>query len=300
MRAVGVNALLLFAGCDGVFNLRVVGELEPPPDAPRVCEAGTPFPTGTPVPIDGTYSVEAARFAPDRSYAHLALCPTSGNAGCDLYLSQFSAETGQFTQHLKMNGVSTPTSYDSYPTFTPDGTFILFGSNRGAVLHLWVATKTNGSFEAPTLTQLTLAGEQQANEPYLASNGQTLYFGATQDTDAADWDIYRATGGPPSFSQAVQLPGLVSTADEVAPVISEDERELFFSSNRHSAIQTGMIDIYTATRADASQAFSMPVRVPALSEDGGNDWPVWLSPDGCDLYYINKTASVSTLYVTHR
>lgn len=300
MRGVGVGALVLLASCDGVFNLRVVGEPEPRPDAPRVCEPGAPFPTGMPVPIDGSYSVEAARFAPDRSTAHLALCPISGDKlQCDLYLSQFSAETGQFTQHLKMTGVSSPTFYDSYPTLTPDGMYLLFGSNR-ATLHLWIATKTNGSFEAPTLMEIGPTGAALANEPYLASNGQTLYFGAKLDPTVDDWDIYRATGGPPSFSPGAQVPGLVSTADEVAPVISNNERELFFAANRHAAIQTGMLDIYTATRPDASQAFSMPERVPALSNDGGNDWPVWLSADGCDLYYISKTGEISTLYITRR
>jgi Tol biopolymer transport system component len=300
MRGVGLGGLVLFAACDGVFNLRVVADGGPGLDAPRVCEAGTPFPTGTQVPIDGSYSVEAARFAPDRSYAHLALCPANGNKlGCDLYLSQFSTELGEFTQHLKMNGVSSPTFYDSYPTFTPDGSYILFGSDRTA-LHLWVATKTNGSFEAPTLTQLALAGEQRANEPYLVGGGQTLYFAATLGTATINWDLYRATGGPPSFSPAIQVAGTVSPDDEQAPVVSADERELFFSSDRHAPNVADKLDIYTATRSDPSQAFSMPVQVPAVSQDGGNDWPVWLSPDGCDLYYINKTAGVSTLYVSRR
>jgi hypothetical protein len=300
MRAVGLGGLLLLAACDGVFNVRRVPDGPPPIDAPRVCERGTRFPTGTPVPIDGSYFVEAARFAPDRSFAHLALCPANGNQlGCDLYLSQYSAESGQFTQHLKMNGVSSPTFYDSYPTFTPDGGYILFGSDRGGALHLWIATKTNGSFEAPILTQLALAGTR-ANEPFLVADGQTMYFGATSDTGTTDWDLYRATGGPPAFSPAVAVPGIATTANEQAPVISADERELFFASDRLEPNDTLKFDIYTATREDASQPFSPPVRVPELSQDGGNDWPVWLSPDGCDLYYINKTATVSTLYVTQR
>ncbi len=61
------------------------------------------------------------------------------------------------------------------------------------------------------------------------------------------------------------------------------------------------LDIYVATRASTDLPFDEPQRIPELSSDG-IDWPLWISPDGCDLYYINKTTSPlrATMYVTRR
>jgi Tol biopolymer transport system component len=298
MRGVGLGGLVLLAGCDGVFNLRAVPDAAPGVDAPRVCERGTPFPTGAPVPIDGQYSVEAARFTDDRSLAYLSLCPAAGNPSCDLYLSQYSQMTGEFTQHSKLSGVSAPTFYDSYPTVTLDGTYLVFDSNRSGTFKLWLAEKVNGSFDQPLLTELAITGETQANEPYVLPGG-TLYFAASIASGGA-YDIYRANSPLPVLNGATVVGGLATPGGDQAPVVSADELEIIFASNRESPTEPGKLDIYAATRDDPSQPFSMPVPLPAVSQPAGNDWPVWLSPDGCDLYYISKVSGVSTLYVAQR
>jgi len=247
MRAVGVGGLLLLAACDGVFDLRPVPDAAPGVDAPRVCDRGTPFPTGTPVPIDGQYSVEAARFTADRSLAYLSLCPVSGGGTCDLYLSQFSQATGEFTQHSKLSGLSLPNYYESYPTVTPDGNFLVFDSNRSGAFRLWLAEKANGSFDQPVLTQLSIIDETQANEPYVLPDG-TLYFAAST-TGGANYDIYRSNGPLPSLGGATVVGGLVTAGGDQAAVVSTDELEIFFASNRDAPAATST----TSTRLQTFQ-----------------------------------------------
>jgi hypothetical protein len=59
-------------------------------------------------------------------------------------------------------------------------------------------------------------------------------------------------------------------------------------------------DIYTATRSSPSVPFEAIQRVPALSSPS-TDWPAWLSPTGCELYYINRSADDrAELYVARR
>ena len=96
--------------------------------------------------------------------------------------------------------------------------------------------------------------------------------------------------------------GVNSPQGEYAPVVSDDELEMFVSSDRES---TGMpakmpLDIFVTSRNATTEAFGTPVKLPALSTTDGIDWPVWLSPDRCDLYYINKVNDFATLFVAHR
>jgi hypothetical protein len=82
--------------------------------------------------------------------------------------------------------------------------------------------------------------------------------------------------------------------EEFAPVLRDNELEIVFAAGANFAL-----DLYTATRASAGDAFETPARIAELSTDG-NDWPVWFSPDGCELFYISKQGAIATLYVAKR
>jgi predicted small secreted protein len=298
VRAALVPALVLLAGCNTVFGLAEIGPDAKAVDA-RVCDAGGAFGQGTAVPVEGIYSIEAAQFAPDLTRAYLSLCPDIMNkASCDLYQSTFDPDRLVFTQHIKMS-VSTDNTYDSYPSVSRDGNYLLFASKRTtAMLQLWIVTKTNGSFDnSPVDPVLLLADQSTANEPYLLGDSQTLYFGANTQA-RSDYELYRATGGPPAFASTLEVvPGLSSTSSDHAPVVSDDELEVFFASNRPPATD---LDLFTATRSSVADPFSNVSHLTLLSTDQGNDYPVWLSPDRCSLYYIGKVGEVATLYVSTR
>jgi hypothetical protein len=304
MRGGPYGIVILASGCNAVFGLTPtkVAELDARPDG-FICSRSSPFDPGTPVPISGMYSVEAARFNRERSIAYLSLCPASGDkAGCDLYSSGFNVETASFTAFSKLNGVSYANAYDAYPSITPDGQHIVFGSDRPAVgnaVHIWVADAVNSSFDSPRLTQLDLvANADYGNEPYVLGDGRTLYFSAGRYGGIDTWDLYRANGDPPMFGGTAELLAGTDAGLEFAPVVADDELEMFFA--RGPSTGTFTLDIYTATRTDPGSPFGPATRLDTLSTPG-LDWPVWISPDACELYYIAKTAAgVATLYVARR
>lgn len=170
--------LLLLAGCDVALGLDVrdAGPIDEAlePDA-RICEVGAPFVSMGDVPIDGTYSVEAARFSPDQTSAYLSLCtlgqPTST---CDLYLSLYMPVTNELSSYVPL-GVNSA-FYDSYGTVTPDGMYLVFGSRRtGTTLRTYISTKSQGKFV--TAAELSLIPTvSYVNEPYLSTDGQMLYL----------------------------------------------------------------------------------------------------------------------------
>ena len=285
--------LLLLVGCNEIYGLdpttvRIV-------DARPPCKAGTPFSTGVEVQIAGNHSVEAARFTRNRGVAYLALCPPDlpdPKPGCDLYTSAYSVETESFAGFSKLNGVSTLDVYDSYPSITSDNQHLLFGSERGGDVRIYVAATQNGSFDMPAITRLAGTGAGASNEPYIVGDGRVLYFSA----QATSSQLYRMEGAPPTFGGQSRLVSGVDIAnnDEYAPVVRDDELEMFFASGRDFTL-----DLFTATRASTGDAFGTPVRVANLSSSG-NDWPVWITPDGCELYYISRSGTVATLYVAKR
>ncbi len=277
-----------------VFDLNRV---ERPSDGTPICSLGRPFPAGTEVPIDGAYSVEAARFTPNQSVAYLSLCPPSGlKTACDLYTSPLL--DGRFTSYTKLAGVSDATHYDSYPTISPDGRYLVFSSNRMSQLRVFVAAASGGSFDQPVITPLSVIPNMiRSNEPYLVNDGRVLYLSGASPDSQTD-DIYRAAGEPPLYGGTAEIvAGIETAAGEYAPVVANDELEIFFASDRVNG--NFELDLYTATRTSTAMPFDPPVRIDSLSTDG-IDWPLWLSPDACDLYYINKPGAFATMYVSHR
>ena len=300
-QALALGVLLGASACDVVFGLeRDAGpDTGAAEDGATSCAHGRPFGTGTAVPLDGAYSVEGARFTPSQSVAYLALTPAGlPKLETDLYTSPFL--DGKFTAISKLPGVSAPAIYDAYPTISPDGHYLVFGSERSGAISLWVATAVNGGFDQPALMRLTFSPAiKYTNEPYLLGDGQTLYFSGMSDT-ATGWDLRVSRGAPPGFGATPALVGGANSAnDEFAPVVRDDELEIWFASNRQDPGGVMALDVYTATRTAADLPFEAPTRVDKLST-AGIDWPLWLSPDACTLYYINKINNVATLYVTRR
>ena len=289
----GLPILLLSCGCDLALGIDQVGSA-------NSCAPGMPFGTGTRIDVDLSFSVEAARFDPGQSTAYLAMIKADNNgifdvANTDLYSAPFNRETHQIGGVSRLGGVSSA-QYDSYPTLTADGNHIVFASRRNSALRLrlYVATAQSGSFDTPQIDELALTGSDvSANEPQALGTSDVLYFQAQQE-------IFRAQGSPPAYAPAVPVGGLSSPMGDNAPVVTDDDLEIFFASNRDAPVNTlPYLDIYTATRATPTEDFAPPMKVPALSTDD-TDYPLWISPDACDLYYINKIGSTATLSWTTR
>lgn len=303
-----IVALAAGSGCDKMLGLVQVSA---PSDAVltdgRTCGRGTPFSPGMPVTIAATYSVEAARFNRSQTLAYLSLCdPNAPNVKdtCDVYTGLATGDNalGGFN---KMTGVSDATHYDSYPAITPDGQYLTFSSSRNGASSIYVAVAQNASFDAPMIIELP--SSMDANEPYVLGDSQTLYFSQTPDEAIDSWDLARSSGPPPMFgSTSSALAGIddAHATNEFAPVASDDELELFFASDRQQPGGDGLdLDIYAATRRTTGDVWSAVTRIDALSTAGTIDWPLWLSPDGCKLYYINKphvTNGIATLYYAVR
>ena len=293
---------LLVGGCDLIYGVNGRVDVEIDAGTSEPCMLGSPFPAGTPVQIgDLGYSVEGARFSADQQAAYLSLC-TLGQpkSTCELWRARYIASEKRFAELFQLDQLDQSGAYDAYPTITANGRFFLWASDRNSHLDVYVATEENGQFPASRIVKLAAAAGIASNEPYVLSDSETVYFGGM---DAAnDWEIYRSRGPGPDFGTRQVVTSLGSPYGEAAPVVSDDELEIFFASERDSP---DSYDIFTAIRTNKNDPFGAVTKLGALSTPSpGIDWPLWLSPDLCTLYYINKDSDADTatarLFVTNR
>jgi hypothetical protein len=294
---------LLLGACDLVYGLG--GRDAAPMDIVDVapCAHGTAFPAGPPVQIGSLgYSVEGARFSSDQQAAYLSLCTLNQpKSTCELWRARYFPDEKRFAELFQLDTLDEAGAYDAYPTITADGRFFLWGSSRNSHLDVYVAREENGMFPASGITKLAAADGLASNEPYVLDDNMTVYFGGLGGSSAA-WDIFRSRGPGPGFGTRQPVTSINSAADEAAPVVTNDELEVFFASKR---MGENSYDIYTATRMADDAPFEEAQLLQAMSTPHpGIDWPLWLSPDRCTLYYINKQSdeptAIATLMVTSR
>ena len=110
-----------------------------------------------------------------------------------------------------------------------------------------------------------------------------LYFSST-GADGLDQDIYvsrqRADG---SFTAPTEVPGLSTASNDQMPNVSRDGLEVVFASDRPGG--TGAFDIYTSTRASASDPWSAPVNVGGGVNTAAAETRPSLSGDGRRLHF---------------
>jgi hypothetical protein len=178
-------------------------------------------------------------------------------------------------------GAATPlalnTPNDDYlPSPTDDGAELVY-ETLGAERDLFLTTRASG-YGAGTLLGVSTPNEDQ--EPFLRPDGQVLYFVSDRGGNP---DIYRSVRVNGDFTTAVAVNELNTLDEERAMVVTRDDMTIYLASKRGGSLTT---DIYEAHRPARDQPFSQPVSVDVLNTPG-NDYPSWLSVDGCVMYLVS-------------
>jgi Tol biopolymer transport system component len=212
-----------------------------------------------------------------------------------LYSASRTDRKTPFSNVIRVDGLGT--SYrDLEPVLTPDQLRLIFvrssnGTRASYDLHQALRVDASGPFQPAAPLNVTAAGAYDAF-PFLTADGKELWFASERGDAGAE--IYRssvgATFGPPQL-----VPELNSPEEDSAPILSADGKVVFFSSSRPAAGVQGATDIWTAKRDDPGGTFGPATLVPGLNTTF-EDWPAWLSPDGCRLYLTSDRV----IYVAER
>lgn len=193
------------------------------------------------------------------------------------------------------SGWSTPTLLTTLNTTASDTGGHL--SADGLTLH-WVSY-ASGNWEIYSATRPTRTAPWSApnietllndpaveNEPHLAADGLSLYFGSMRTGGAGSFDILVSTRAstsapwsPPTFVTEVN-----SSAADSSPSITEDGLELYFLTTGWGAPFAPQNAIFVATRTTTSVPFSPPTLVAPLSTPNTHR-DVEVAPDGLSVTY---------------
>jgi Tol biopolymer transport system component/tRNA A-37 threonylcarbamoyl transferase component Bud32 len=167
------------------------------------------------------------------------------------------------------------TAFDSSGEYSPDGTRIVFSSNRSGSRELWVCDAEGGN-----PAQITHFGGPIAGTPHWSPDGRQIVFDARPDGNA-DIFVVNSEGG--GLRRLTQSPG-----EDARPDWSPDGKFVYFSSNRSGPAEIWRIpsaggDAVQVTRhggfavrasRDGQWLFYVPVQAYA---------PVWrIHPDGSE------------------
>jgi Tol biopolymer transport system component len=201
-------------------------------------------------------------------------------------------------------------------TFTPDGRTAYFAAgdvffpfSRRATIY--VSHLEEGGWSAPRVA--SFSGTYADIDPFLAPNGERLYFSSTRPVDGVPrgdvdlWMVERTADGwgePVNLGPAVNSP----TADELYPSVSADGT-LYFASGPFFPQPGRHFDIYSAERAGDGFAPRQALGdgVNTRPREGGGLQDAWefnpeISVDGRMLVFTSLRPGgygLGDLYVSH-
>ncbi len=280
-----------------------------PPDSGTdgPCDLSAPFGTPTLIPgtdLDTGPLQGTPRLSPDEVslYFWSERDDDAGVLGTHLYATSRASKAASFDPPTLLSALSS-TATDASPTVSGDGLTMLFESDRlgGGNSQLFIATRAmlSGSFANPSL--LANVNVSTANEatPYLRPDGAVLYFSSSRGT--AGQDIYRTTLQPDgAFGAATAVIELNSPSDEYSPVITDDELDVYWGSQRTDLGSEGDFDIFHASRTTPGASFTTIESAGTGLNSSGLDLPGWISPDRCSLYLESTRGGSRQLYVARR
>jgi Tol biopolymer transport system component len=239
---------------------------------------------------------EYARLSPDELTVYFS---TTRSGTFDIFMAERSDPDDGFARPIPLRGVNTPDKAERVPTVTADGLSIFAaqefptaGEQDRYQYQVVGATRPGADDPFGALSVLADVNDPAAQDvdPHVLSDGSALYFASTRN---GSLDLFRSPRSGGAFGSPVAVAGIELNlgTNEEAAVVTDDELTIYFSSDR-----TGGGDIYVATRESVADDFGRPEPIEGLNTPDNLDWPTWISPDGCILYFSRSQGVGQTGY----
>jgi hypothetical protein len=267
---------------------------------PPTCDLTKPFGAmaALSAPVNSPSDEYAGYFSPDLLTIYVA----SDRAGAgDLFVLHRPNEMAAWGDAIALDSLNTPQK-DSDPWVSADQLTMYFDSARPtsfAGKNIFVTTRATATADfGAAVVVAAVASDADDREPWLTPAADRLYFASDRDGAPVGSELYvseRGSGG--AFGPAKRLAELGSGGTEESPFLTADELTVYFASNRAGG--PGGSDVWVATRTDKNAAFAAPSPVPALSTTA-DDYPSWLSDDGCRILIESYTTGNAELFYAER
>ena len=193
----------------------------------------------------------------------------------DIYIATRETVAEPFGPPQNLGPSINSLGYGDYsPELSQDGLTLYFSSSRPGGLgeaDLYVTTResTEDPWEPPQNLGPNVNTPFFEGQPSISANGRTLYWDSDRPDGLGDFDIWMATREAvcETFGPAVNMGPAVNTpGPEFGPAISQNDRQLFFSSGRPGNV--GQIDIWVVERRKNKKRagpWGTPINVDTLN-----------------------------------
>ncbi len=172
--------------------------------------------------------------------------------------------------------LTTDPAWDAFPVWSPDGSRIVFTSNRGGTFDLYQkAAKGSGTQEL-----FYKSGEGKGPNSWSSDGKYLVYYSIGQPTHLR----LLAVNGPP---ERPAIPVVDNQFSSITGKFSRDGRWIIYSSN-----ESGMTEVSVRPFDSATGTIGNAV---VLTSDGGR-YPLWRG-DGKEIYYMNGDGMVMAMEV---
>lgn len=260
------------------------------------CRHTDPFEGIAPVPGVNTGNDEYnAWLSADEKTILFTRWPADDNVG-DFFIAVRDTPDGDFADG---DPVSVNTGDDEWRAWlSADLRTIYFdrGPAAGGEYDILSATRTSPAGDFGDATTIPNVTDPDATEidPFVTADG--IYFSKSVSGNS---QVFFAPAEGDGFGPASAGIGINSLSKDEFPVPSSDELALYFGAQDRGPDGASW-DIWVGTRADTSGPFELPSRLAAPVNAAGGEYPSWLSPDNCRLYFTTDANGDHDIWVATR
>jgi RHS repeat-associated protein len=255
-----------------------------------VCDPNAPF--DAPVPaFTGTMNADGLTFSADGLTAYIS---GVGTGGYDIFKATRTPTTAF--------GTPVPVAFNTAsneraPSLSADEKSLYFTapSNSGDIARAFRTLITDPFTSVQTFTTPlnTLASNVSDQDPYWWGTDKLLF--ASERPSGAHRELYVTTLTGSTFSTPEKIAGvdINSPYEDFRPVLTGDGLTLFFASKRPGIGNDTGGDVWVAKRPPTTQPLNAQPSFDAAANlwtvnSSGNEFPVYVTPDGCTLYFASN------------
>ncbi len=319
-------ACVLLAACNAVVGFGDLEKVSAPSDAgreepaprrdagpvldgsgesgsPASCDPAKPF--GTPKPVDGPVNSSGYEGSPTFTADELVIVfdrSVDLNAATILTAKRSSLRE-PFSAPIEVPGLMqglTDVQAIGGPSMTGDGLTIFyfgeFASDDDADIFSASHTVVTAPFAEPRpVARIGSAAVEVF--PSVMHSGAELWF-TSERLGGLTRHLFRSVRDPiGAYQEAALVDELRSSNNEAGVALSSDGLTVYFGSERPGGL--GGSDVWMARRPALSAAFGAPEPMKELSS-ANDDYPAWLSPDGCRIYLTSDRRGSMDIFVAER
>lgn len=197
-----------------------------------------------PEPLNSRNHEGACAFSADGQIMVYTACGRAdGQGSCDLYISYLNGD--QWSTPVNMGNLVNTENWDSQPTISPDGSTIIFASNRpdnyGAEDLFMIRKNRFGDWGVPVNLGSTVNTPFSDFAPFIAADGKTLYFASDGHPGFGETDIFKTTLENGEWTEPINMGQPLNTdKDDQYFTIGGDGSIAYFASTRES----GNLDLF--------------------------------------------------------